>query len=123
VDQNCRPQFLLEVQALFLLIINDADYRESLSIDRAEQVNVPQMLGLLLRLVALFLVAHVCDILGSVAQCFADYEWSFPWRGQLVYPLRPLDESHDQVTLLEGSTFDSVAIVATQALLVDGCLG
>ena len=67
MNRGCSPQVLLEGQILLLLIIYGVAYKGALSIERAEHVDVPWMLGLLLRLGAFLFTAHICEVIVAVA--------------------------------------------------------
>ena len=67
------------------------------------------------------LITCVDEVVGvAVAQGPADDEWALPWRGQLVLAGLLLDESEDEVALMEREGLNLLAVVVPQALLVDG---
>ena len=62
----------------------------------------------------------VDQVVGVVAQNFADDEGAFPRCRELVLAGCSLDQPEHKVSLLEGSWLDLSVVVSMQALLVDG---
>ena len=59
---------------------------------------------------------------GVVSQHLADDEGAFPRGRELVLAGCSLDQPEHKIALLEGSRLDLPAVVAAQALLIDGGL-
>ena len=63
---------------------------------------------------------RVDEIVGVIAQGFADDERPFPRGRELVLAGCSLDQPEHKVSLLEGSCLDLPTVVVAQTLLVDG---
>ena len=72
------------------------------------------------RLSCVLLVLCVDQVVGVVAECLANDEGAFPRGRELVLAGCSLDQPEHKITLLEGSWLDLPAVVAAQAMLIDG---
>ena len=103
----------------FICLIDYTVIQCILCIVGAKRADIPWTLGILFRLGAFVRLTQVDEVVESVSHRFANDDWSFSWCRELMHPFQLLDESKNQVALLEGSTSNPAAAVAAQALLID----
>jgi hypothetical protein len=113
-----QPITLASGAGFISLILKIKAYINLLRVKMMEQVNIPRML--LLCLGDFVILPDIDKAVRVVAEGLANEEGALPWRRQLVHPVHLLDQPKYQVTFLESSTPDSAAMLAPQALLVDG---
>ena len=97
-------------------------YMHYLAVKRAKEVGVPGALSLDSRAVAAVLLVrlYVDEVVGVIAHDPTDDEGSLPRGGELVLAGCPLDQPEHHVPLAKSERADLLAVVASQALLVDG---
>ena len=91
------------------------------TVKSSEEICIPWPLCLFVGVVSLACsgLLSVNQVVGVVAQHFADNEGAFPRCRQLVLAGCPLDQSEHKVAFLERSWPDLPIVVSAQALLVD----
>ena len=91
------------------------------TVKSSEEICIPRALRFLAGVVSLACsgLLSIDQVVGVVAQHFADNEGAFPRCRQLVLAGCPLDQSEHKVALLERSWLDLPIVVLAQALLVD----
>jgi hypothetical protein len=69
--------------------------------------------------VELAIAVDIDEVVGIIAKHSHDGEWPLPWKRELVHALPVLDESQEEIALLEAASVDLAAMVAMESLLVD----
>ena len=91
------------------------------TVKSSEEICIPWLICLFAGVVPLACsgLLSVNQVVGVVAQHFADDERAFPRCRQLVLAGCSLDQSKHKVAFLERSRLDLPVVVSVQALLVD----
>ena len=112
---------LLGGPIVLYLIQKVAWYILHLAVKSSEEIGVPWSFRLLAGVVPLACsrLLSVNQVVGVIAQYFADDERAFPRRRQLVLAGCSLDQPEHKVTFLQRSWPDLPIVVSAQALLVD----
>ena len=80
MNRNCSPEYAEGTGFILWIIILICAYNEHLSIKWSEQVDVPWMLGLLLRSIGRLRLPLIDEVVGVICQLFTDDEGALPWR-------------------------------------------